>query len=578
MSLLTHALTGLAQATPLFLVAAGLTLVFRAARLLDLGQIAIAALGTTVATRLPLDPALAIIATPAFAAVLGAALEIGLFRRLYRAPVLSQLLVSLGLFLLIQDAAPLMSRSHVAPDPAWRHATFAIGALPIPIASLALIALGPVTFGLLSRLRPDTAAPWSRTLTVALGAALSGLGGVLLPLAQHASPPPALGIDLLADVLLVLLLGGLGSLPGAFIAALVIGLAQALIADPFPDAALILPVAATAALLLVRPNGLLGHPSPAPEQHGIPIRPTPKSAKLLFAASVFVALAAPLLGAPTALVIDGGIAILFAAGLHFLLGPGGIPAFGHAAFLVIGTYAAASFVQNAQTIIDIPVLAAALIIGALSAGLAALLVGAILARLSAPAVAMLTLIVAHLVGTVAAQLGPIVAITPLPWSNLPWAPPPRLPPALSVWLTLVLCLGVTLILRRVLYAPFGYAVRAARDNPARAAAIGLPIPALRLAAFTIAGAVAGLAGALTAITSGTVLFATIGRSAEALVMLAFGGLQAIAAPVVGAVAYGGLIDTFPPATLLLGPALIALPLLLPDGIAGTSIRLWRRAR
>lgn len=578
MSLLPQALTGLAQATPLFLVAAGLVLVFRATGLLDLGQAAIAALGATLVTRLPVDPVLAIIATPVIAAFLGAALEIGLFRHLYHAPLLSKLLVTLGLFLFFQNAAQRLSSSQPVHDSAWLHGTLTIGALTISTATLALIAIGPITFGLLCRLRPTIAAPRGYTPIVALAAALCGLAGALSPLARHAPVSPAFGLDLLADALLVLLLGGLGSLPGAFIAALVIGLAKALTADLFPDAALILPVAATAALLLVRLNGILGKPIPAPEQPGFSIRPTPRSAKLLFAASVLIALAAPLLGAPAALLIDAAIAILFAAGLHLLIGPGGIPALGHAAFLAIGAYAAALFVQSTQAITDVAILAAALMIGALSAGLAAFLVGIILSRLSAPAIAMLTLIVAHLVGTAAAQLGPIPAIAPLSGSNFPWILPPRLLSALPVWLTLALCLGVTLVLRRLLYAPFGYALRAARDNPVRAAAIGLPIPLLHLTAFTLAGATAGLAGAITALVSSTVLFTTIQRSAEPLVMLALGGSQLLAAPLVGAVAYTGMIEPLPLSSLLVGPTLIALPLLLPAGLAGISIRLWRRVR
>ena len=60
------------------------------------------------------------------------------------------------------------------------------------------------------------------------------------------------------------------------------------------------------------------------------------------------------------------------------------------------------------------------------------------------------------------------------------------------WLALVLGAGGALVLRRVPFARFGAALRASRDAPARAAAIGLPVARLRLAAFTLPGAAAGL--------------------------------------------------------------------------------------
>ena len=135
-------------------------------------------------------------------------------------------------------------------------------------------------------------------------------------------------------------------------------------------------------------------------------------------------------------------------------------------------------------------------------------------------------------------------------------------PAGFYWLALALCLGGTMLLRRVIMAPLGYAVRAARDSPLRAEAVGLHTGRLRLAAFTLAGAAAGLSGGVYAYSKG--------------------GVQTLSGPIVGALAYVGLYDALLRATdywrLVLGAAIIGLVLAFPEGIAGAVQRLWTRMR
>jgi branched-chain amino acid transport system permease protein len=150
------------------------------------------------------------------------------------------------------------------------------------------------------------------------------------------------------------------------------------------------------------------------------------------------------------------------------------------------------------------------------------------------------------------------------------------------WLTLAICVAGVMLLRRALYAPFGYALRATRDSPMRAEAIGLNAAATRLTALVLAGAAAGLAGGLTPFSKGSVFptYISISRSVDALVMVLLGGVQSMAGPVVGALAYTGLFDTLLMITdlwrLVLGLAIIALVLHFPQGIAGTTYRLWLR--
>jgi branched-chain amino acid transport system permease protein len=184
---------------------------------------------------------------------------------------------------------------------------------------------------------------------------------------------------------------------------------------------------------------------------------------------------------------------------------------------------------------------------------------------------MLTLAFAQIVWAVAVQSGftggdnGVLGV----WPD-PWAADPRTFYALA----LALGLGGTLLLRRVLFAPFGYALRAARDSPARAEAIGLHPERLRMAAFALAGAAAGLAGGLAAYAKGSAFPAdlALGRSVEALLMVLLGGVQTMSGPLVGALAYTGLYDGLIRATdqwrLVLGLAMIALVLAFPQGIAG----------
>ena len=108
----------------------------------------------------------------------------------------------------------------------------------------------------------------------------------------------------------------------------------------------------------------------------------------------------------------------------------------------------------------------------------------------------------------------------------------------------------------------------------RAEAIGLDTQRIRLVAFVVAGAAAGLSGAVFTYQKGSVFpeFVSIPRSVDALLMVLLGGVQTMAGPIVGALAYTGLYDGLLRVTelwrLVLGLAIIVLVLAFPDGIAG----------
>jgi branched-chain amino acid transport system permease protein len=605
--LLIQLLTGLAGASTLFLVAAGLTVIFGVTRVVNFAHGSLFMLGTYIAwsilTRLPRDPAwfaVGVLASAAATGAIGAALEIVLLRRIYRAPELFQLLATFGVVLMAEDIVQILwgPADLSLSRPPWLRSFVAIAGQRFPRYDLWLIAIFPAVLAalwlLLHRTRWGTlvrAATQDRdmvaalgvdqrvlfTAVFALGSALAGLAGALtLP---DRSANLQLDLSVITDAFVVVVVGGMGSLEGAALASLLIGLLQAFGIVLFPQITLVLVFVVMAVVLVLRPNGLLGRPIGAATGAAAArlIRPAP--AALLWLGGVALALAAlaPLFAGPYALSVltEALVAILFAASLHVMMGPGGMPSFGHAAWFGLGAYGAAMVATRLSAPMGLGLIAAPV-----AAGLVAAAFGWFVVRLSGVYLAMLTLAFAQIVWAISFQFvgltggdNGILGVRPDAWAQAP---------AAIYWLALVLCVGATLLLRRALYAPFGYALRAGRDAPMRAEALGLPVPALRLAAFALAGAAAGLSGGVFAYAKGSVFptYISISRSVDALIMVLLGGVETMAGPVVGALAYTGLYDGLLTLTdhwrLVLGAVIVLLVLAFPDGIAGVSLRLWQR--
>jgi branched-chain amino acid transport system permease protein len=199
--------------------------------------------------------------------------------------------------------------------------------------------------------------------------------------------------------------------------------------------------------------------------------------------------------------------------------------------------------------------------------------GIFVVRLSGIYLAMLTLAAAQILFAVAFQWvevtggdNGIVGVWPSSWAA---------GRAAYYLLTLAVVAAAVGLLRRVIDAPFGYALRAARDSEMRAEAIGLATRQDRWLAFVLAGAAAGLAGGLYAFSRGSVDPSVLGipTSVDALTMLLVGGVRTLAGPLVGAGALHVLRDQIMPATalwrLMLGLSIIAMVLVFPRGLIGT---------
>jgi branched-chain amino acid transport system permease protein len=144
---------------------------------------------------------------------------------------------------------------------------------------------------------------------------------------------------------------------------------------------------------------------------------------------------------------------------------------------------------------------------------------------------------------------------------------------------LALAVLTILLLHTITRAPFGRALAAARDNERRARSLGFPIYRVRLAAFVISGALAGLAGYFAAAQFGFVAPEMLGwhQSAIALVMVVLGGQRSVAGPLVGAIIVMGLEETLKGLTehwkLIEGLIIIAIVLAFPSGLQGLVARV-----
>ncbi|TAK66256.1 MAG: ABC transporter permease [Betaproteobacteria bacterium] len=615
---LVQLLNGLASASSLFLVAAGLSIIFGVTRIVNFAHGSLYMLGTYIAYSLVkvfgggmLGFWGGVLCAGIAVGLFGALVERLLLRRLYHAPELLQLLATFALVLIIRDFALWTwgAEDLLGPRAPGLGGAIDIAGRQFPEYDLLLIALGPLVLGLLwlllTRTRWGTLVraatedremagalgvnqAWLFTSVFALGSFLAGLGGAI----QIPREPAVLTMDLtiLSDVFVVVVVGGMGSIPGAFLAAVIIGVLKAMcigigignvsalgIDFSFSKLTLVVEFIVMAVVLVIRPWGLLGRQQSIPRGAASvepPLYlPPPALLKGLAAALLMLALL-PLFSDRYTLVLLTDILVfaLFAVSLHFIMGPAGMHSFGHAAYFGLGAYAAALLFKHA-----VP-MEAALLLAPLVGGLGALVFGWFCVRLSGVYLAMLTLAFAQIAWSVVYQWDAftggsngLVGIWPANWLASKTA---------FYYLALALCAGGVILLWRIVFSPFGYALRAGRDSPLRADAIGIDVRRQQWLGFALAGVLAGLAGAVHAFSKGSISPDTLSipRSVDGLVMVLMGGIQTLTGAVAGAALFTWLQDSIARQTefwrALLGGIILFLVLAFPQGIAGFIRERW----
>src|SRR6201991_1504158 len=603
-------LTGLASAASLFLMASGLSIIFGVTRIVNFAHGAFYMIGAYVAFTLTerFSGALGfwggIVAAALVVAILGVLVEMVLLRRIYHSPELFQLLATFGLTLMVEDLVVLIW----GPDdlvgrraPGFRGAIDFFGQ-NIPSYDLFLIVLGPVVLGILWLLfqrtrwgvlvraatqdRDMVAAlgvnqKWLFTSVFAVGVFLAALGGALqIPRdAVH----HAMDLRIIVEVFVVVVIGGLGSITGAFVAAVLVSELNAFGILIFPKISMILVFLVMAIVLIVRPWGLFGKPEAAARRTpGLtvnPWRPLTQGERLAALAALLIALALPLVGGNYLLTVGAEIAIfvIFAASLHFLMAVGGLASFGHAAYFGLGAYGVALLAKMA----GLPMIVC-LLLGPLLGCLSAAVFGFFAVQLSGVYFAMLTLAFAQIVWSIAFQWvtvtggdNGILGIWPERWAASA---------SHFYWLSLGVAAIAVVALRIIVFSPFGFALRATRDSPLRGEAIGINGKRIQWMAFVIAGTFAGVAGALFAYLKGSVFPDSLGisLSVDALVMVLLGGVETASGAVVGAIVYKALniwlVSQTDLSKLVLGGFIVLIAVAFPKGIVGMLETIRNRYR
>jgi branched-chain amino acid transport system permease protein len=290
--LLSVAFDGVVYSSWLFLMAAGLTLIYGVMRILNIAHGSFYAIGAYASAALvgawlsagygvAASYLLLALAAVLVGVILGPPIERGLLKRMYGKDEVILLLVTYAVFLILEDVIKLIwgVESKMVPEPYAALGNFQIGELIYPVYNLLLIAAAIVTgLGLawaLYRTRQgklllavihdreisaamgiDVGRVYLATFTI--GTALAALGAAMT--APMVAVSPGLGVEVIVLSFAVVVIGGLGSLGGAALGALLVGVVRAAAVRYWPEVELFTIYAVMALVLIVRPRGLFAAP------------------------------------------------------------------------------------------------------------------------------------------------------------------------------------------------------------------------------------------------------------------------------------------------------------------------------
>lgn len=615
---LFQVLTGVASGAILFMVASGLTLVFGTLRLVNFAHGSLFMIGAfvsgSIASRLDVGENAAFLITLVLAglatAAVGIGIEVLLLRPIYSRPSLTQLIVTFGIALVVSGVI----RGAYGPAPQGRFAPpFLDGGMSIfgrlyPIYALFLIGLAAATalalwvglyrtdIGRATRAAagdPELLAlsgvnvRWLFTGVFAVGAFLAGLAGA----AVSGQGAVLIGIDVevIVKAFVVIVIGGMGSLPGALVGSLLVGIAEALGVLWIPKSSLVVVFAVLVVVLAVRPQGLFGRKARTdtatrPLSLGLPTsrvlapflalarRRTIQARHVEYpvAALALAALAVLPSVASTRMVLLAEAALifgLFALSLNLLVGTTGLLSFGHALFFGLGAYFLALTVRD-HGVSPMVALPLTIVVGVV----VGLVTGFVALRGRELYFSLLTLGIA--------QLGYAVAVG---WEDVTngsdgvvglFGPTWLLDIDRRYWFVLAVTTAGVLAMACVTGSPFGDALRGIRENRQRAAFSGLGLRRYELAAFVVAGGIASLSGGLFAMTQGQAFpeLSYWSYSALPIIMCLLGGVGSFAGPLLGSFFYVFITDALSQSTrywdVVIGTSVIAVALLMPLGLAG----------
>jgi branched-chain amino acid transport system permease protein len=599
---------GLATGMGIFLVALGLTWMFGIMRMLNLAHGAFMMIGAYVAfTLVGRDPASlplllgASLAAGCVVTALGFVVDRVLFSRLRDADPHYVLIATFALLMLCEGLVKLVWGEGVIsvnPPPELAEPVVLPG-LIVSRYTVFVIVTGVLVFGVvdsvlnrlwLSKLMRALATDaWmcglmgvnvTRGLMISVMVSFfsAGVAGGLLLANQSLSPQ--LGESVLLTAFFAVVIGGLGSIRGAFAASVLLGLADSLNGVILPDYPGLAMYVVLAVFLVLRPNGLVPAIGTMVEHVRSRVHAPQLASRYwlwpIAAAAAVLLVTAPLWAGQGLLFIIGLTLIqaLLALSWNLLFGYAGLASFGHAGFFAIGAYTTGAVMLAAPGVPFGAVLLLAAALGAVTAGLTGLLA---LRRLAGVFLAVLTVALSEMLRLVFSYIPALGGE-----DGLSAIPRPRFS-AWGVdlasgqgyyWMLLFVSVATALALRLLVGGKFGRALTAIRQDPERAAFLGIDVFRFRLAAFMISCGVAALSGALFAPWTRIVTLAEVGwlTSTQPILNSLLGGVGTFWGPVVGTFAYAAL--TYSTRTVvglsevLIGGSLLLIILLAPNGLLG----------
>lgn len=285
-SVLIHLLNAASFAMLLFLISVGLNLIFGVLGIINFAHGALYMVGAYVAFQFAgawgLPFFVSLVAAPLVVAGVGSAIEALFLRRIYARDVVVQLLLTFAFVLILDDVVRLIWGSGIKATPRPELLSGAVSVLgrSYPLYGIFIIVVGPLVAAALWYLIERTSfggtvraastdrmmasalgvdVPKTFTVVFGLGALLAGLGGTLA--APLRSVAPSMGENIIILTFIVVVIGGLGSFPGALVGAVLLGLLQEFVPLAVPRSEMAVAYALMAVVLLLRPRGLF----PAPE-------------------------------------------------------------------------------------------------------------------------------------------------------------------------------------------------------------------------------------------------------------------------------------------------------------------------
>ncbi len=313
------------------------------------------------------------------------------------------------------------------------------------------------------------------------------------------------------------------------------------------------------------------------------MRAKPSSfARLGYAALVILALVAPFIGLYPVLLMKVMCVAIFACAFNLLFGYTGLLSFGHAAFFGSAAYATGWLIRASGVSPEIGVL-----FGVVVAGVLGLVIGLIAIRRQGIYFAMVTLALAQMVYFVCLQApfthgedglqgvprGRLIGLLPLD-SDLT-----------MYYVVFAVFVATFLVIRRIVYSPFGQILKAIRENEPRAISLGYAVNRYKLLAFVLSASLAGLAGSMKTLVLGFASLTDVHwqTSGEVILVTLLGGLATFLGPVLGSSIVITLQDTLADrvgswVTVIIGAIFVACVLLFRRGIVGEYVAFRQRKR